>query len=145
MTTQRLGRTPHPDTTGRGEPAEAALGALGSLFEHSPSRPVHTSAAAVVGLVTGLVAVAASPFTLLAALCLGLGAVSLVSSIIGLARASRVDVAGGMLAALGLVLSLAAFAVIGLRYAGIDTAVGDATVPTIADWLRSLNDLLPPT
>lgn len=117
---------------------------LGSLFEHSPARTVRTSAAAVVGFLAGLVGVVCAPFSLMAALCVGLAAVSLVSSVLGLARASRVDVAGGMLASLGLVLSLATFALVGLRYAGIDTAVGDSTLPTIADWLRSLNGLLPP-
>jgi hypothetical protein len=85
----------------------------------------------------------AAPFTLLAALCVGLSALGLVSSIVGLARASRPDVAGSMLASLGLVLSLATMALVALRYAGIDTAVGDSLVPTIADWLRSLNTLLP--
>ena len=44
-----------------------------------------------------------------------------------------------------MVLSLVTFALVGLRYLGIDTAVGDSTVPTIADWLRTLNDLLPRT
>ena len=65
-------------------------------------------------------------------------------AILGMARASRPGTSGGVLAAVGLVSSLAAAALIGLRYLGIDTAFGDATVPTLADWLRSLNDLLPP-
>ena len=43
--------------------------------------------------------------------------------------------AGGLLAAVGLVLSLATLALVGLRYAGIDTAVGDAALPTFGSWL----------
>ena len=44
---------------------------------------------------------------------------------------------------IGLVLSLATPTLVGLRYLGIDTAVGDAAVPTLADWLAALNNLLP--
>ena len=83
------------------------------------------------------------PFALTMALSAGLAAVALVTSIVGMARASRPDVAGGVLAAVGLVLALAALALVGLRYLGIDTAFGDASVPTIRDWLHSLNGLLP--
>lgn len=118
-------------------------GALGELFEVSAARPVHTSAAAVLAFVTGLVAVVAAPFSLMIGASLGLAGLALVSSIVGLARASRIDVAGTMLASLGLVLALGAMAILGLRYAGIDTAVGDSFVPTLVDWLKSLNTLVP--
>ncbi len=118
---------------------------LGELFVRSPALPAHTSAAAEVGFLAGLVAVVAVPFSLMTAVCVGLAAVALVTSVLGLARASRPLVAGGLLASIGLVLSLVTFALVGLRYLGIDTAVGDSTVPTIADWLRTLNDLLPRT
>lgn len=138
MTTQDLGRD-----LGRGTgPAD---GRLGDLFDRSPALPVHTSVAAVVAFLAGLVAVLAVPFSLMTSLCLALAAVALVSSVIGLARASRPLVAGTLLASIGLVLSLATFALVGLRYLGIDTTVGDSAVPTLTDWLRSLNDLLPPT
>ncbi len=138
MTTQDLGRDLE-----RGEAPEDDP--LGELFVRSPALPVHTSAAAEVGFLSGLVAVVAVPFSLMTAVCVGLAAVALVSSVLGLARASRPLVAGGLLASIGLVLSLVTFALVGLRYLGIDTTVGDAAVPTLVDWLRSLNDLLPPT
>jgi hypothetical protein len=117
--------------------------ALAALFESSPARSVHTSAAAEIAFVAGLAAVLAAPFSLLLALSGGLAVVGLVTAVIGLARSSRPAVAGGVLAALGLVLSLAVLALVGLRYAGMDTAFGDGVVPTLADWLRSLNGLVP--
>ncbi len=116
---------------------------LGALFDSSPARPVHTSVAAEVAFLLGLASVLAAPFSLLMVLSGGLAAVALVSSIIGLARSSGAYVAGGLLASVGLVLSLAALSLIGLRYAGIDTAVGDSFVPTLTDWLTSLNTLVP--
>jgi hypothetical protein len=142
MTTQDLGRD-----VGQPPRTETALSddaALGALFASSPARPTHTSAAAELGFVAALLGVLAVPFSLTMALSLGLAAVALVSSIVGLARASRRGVAGGLLAAIGLVLSLVTFALVGLRYLGIDTAVGDGAVPTLADWLTALNDLMPP-
>ena len=117
--------------------------ALGVLFESSPARVVHTSAAAEIAFLCGLVAILAVPFSLTAAVCVGLAAVGLVTSIVGLARASKPAVAGGLLASIGLVLSLGTLTLVGLRYLGIDTAVGDAAVPTLTDWLTALNNLLP--
>lgn len=116
---------------------------LRALFESSPASLVHTSAAAVVAFLAGLVAVLGAPFALMLAVSLGLSVLGLVSSVIGLARSSRPAVAGSLLASVGLVLSLAALALIGLRYLGIDTTVGDSLLPTIADGLRSLNELVP--
>src|ERR1700712_5713676 len=122
MTLQDLGQGRAPV---RHPAARAALiqdgsvdDALGALFASSPERPVHTSAAAELAFLAGLAGVVAAPFTLVAALCVGVSALGLVSSIVGLARASRPDVAGSMLASLGLVLSLATMAVVALRYAG---------------------------
>jgi hypothetical protein len=116
---------------------------LGVLFESSPARVVHTSAAAEIAFLSGLLAILAVPFSLMTAICVGLSALGLVTSIVGLARASRPAVAGGLLASIGLVLSLGTLTLVGLRYLGIDTAVGDAAVPTLADWLATLNGLLP--
>ena len=104
---------------------------------------MQTSAAAETGFVLGLLGVLAVPFSLTMALSGALAAVALVASIVGMARASRPDVAGGLLASVGLVLALATLALIGLRYLGLDTAFGDALVPTLADWLDALNVLLP--
>ena len=141
MTTQDLGRLPGQDLD---RSTIARDDALGALFDSSPARVVKTSAAAETAFVVGVFALLATPFSLLAGLCLGLAAIGFVVAILGMARASRPRTSGGVLAAVGLVSSLAAAALIGLRYLGIDTAFGDATVPTLADWLRSLNDLLPP-
>ena len=146
MTTQDLGADlghgPGVFPAGRTESHQSALGAL---FESSPARNAHTSGAAVVAFVTGLAAMLAVPFSLLLVLALALSSLGLVTSVIGLARASRPDVAGGVLASLGLVLSIGTVALVALRYAGIDTAVGDPVVSTLTDWLTTLNTLVPPT
>jgi hypothetical protein len=139
MTTQDLGHdlghglAPHPTDEDQ----------LGALFESSPARPVHTSAAAETAFLAGLVALVGAPFSLMTAVSLGLSALALVTSVVGLARSSRPRVAGSLLASVGLVLSLATLALIGLRYLGIDTTVGDAALPTLVDWLGALNDLVP--
>jgi hypothetical protein len=117
--------------------------ALGVLFASSPSLPVHTSAAAEIAFVAGLLSILTVPFSLTMALSCGLAVLALVASIVGLARASRPIVAGGLLASLGLVLALATAGLVALRYVGIDTAVGDGSVSTLVDWLTSLNGLLP--
>jgi hypothetical protein len=116
---------------------------LGELFDSSPARPVHTSAAAETAFLSGTVAALAAPFSLMLAVSLGLAAIGLVTSVVGLARASRRAVAGSLLASVGLVLSLAALALLGVRYLGIDTAFADGAVPTLVDWLTALNQLLP--
>ena len=135
MTTPDLGHDPGPGL-GNGE------GGLGALFDLSPAHPVHTSAAAEIALLAGLLALLAMPFSLMVGLCLGLSVVGLVSSVVGIARASRPGVAGGLLASVGMVLSLATLALVGLRYLGLDTAFGDSLTPTLADWLSALNDLV---
>jgi hypothetical protein len=140
MPTQRLEHGASGPPAAESEPGDDALGAL---LESSPARVVRTSAAAEVAFLCGLIAVLAVPFSLMAAVCVGLSAVALVASIVGLARASKPGVSGGLLASIGLVLSLATLTLVGLRYLGIDTAVGDAAVPTLADWLAALNTLLP--
>lgn len=117
--------------------------ALGALFDSSPAREVHTSAAAGTAFLAGLVATLAAPFSLMLAVCLGLSVLGLVTSVVGLARSSRPAVAGGLLASVGLVLSLLALALVGLRYLGIDTAFGDALAPMLTDWLTALNTLVP--
>lgn len=144
MTTQDLGQDLGHGLVPRSTiDSDSDEDALGALFENSPALPVHTSAAAEIAFVAGLFAVLAVPFSLMTALSLGLAAVGLVTSVVGMARSSRPTVAGGLLASVGLVLSLATLALVGLRYAGIDTAVGDGALPTFADWLTALNNLVP--
>jgi hypothetical protein len=140
MTTHHV--EPGVPSSAAAEPARDG-DALGALFESSPARVVHTSAAAEIAFVSGLLAVLAVPFSLMTAVCVGLSAVGLVTSIVALPKASKPAVSGGLLASIGLVLSLGTLTLVGLRYLGIDTAVGDAAVPTLADWLAALNTLLP--
>jgi hypothetical protein len=122
---------------------EDSSGALGSLFDSSPARSVQTSGAAVTGFVLGLLAAATVPFSLTLAASTGMAAVALIASIVGMARASRPTVSGGLLASVGLVLALATLALFGLRYIGLDIAFGDGFVPTLHDGLDWLNGLLP--
>ena len=142
MTTQRLSHEPARDRSAHDEP-DARDGALDDLFDRSPAPSARTSAAAEVGFLTGLTGVVASVFSLLLGLSMVLAAVALVCSVLGLAKASRRGVAGGILASLGLVCAVAVAGLVALRYAGIDTAVGDGVVPTLTDGLRSLNALFP--
>lgn len=90
-----------------------------------------------------MVAVVASPFSLLLGAVLVLAAVGLVTAVVGLARASRPGVSGTTMAALGMVLALGAGAVVGLRYLGVDTSVGDGVVPELRDALAALTALFP--
>lgn len=118
-------------------------GGLQGLFEVSPDRPVHTSAAAETGFVLGLVSLVAAPFSMLHALALGGAVAAAVFGLVGVATTSRPNVAGRLLAPVGLGLALTALALVGLRYLGVDTAFGDGLVPTIRAWLESLNGALP--
>jgi hypothetical protein len=117
--------------------------ALGGLFDASPDHPVHTSLAAELAFVLGLVAVVAVPFSLMHAASAGIAGLGAVLGLVGVATTSRPDVAGRVLAPLGLFSSLVALTLVGLRYFGLDTAYGDALVPTILSWLEALNDWFP--
>ncbi len=128
MTTQDLGRVD---------------GDLGQLFDRSPADPSHTAPAAEVSFVLGLLALAIAPFTLTFGLCVMLAGLCVITSVVGLAQASRPGAAGSTLAAMGLVLSLAALALVGLRFADVDTAFGDTLVPHLHSALQSLDDLVP--
>jgi hypothetical protein len=116
---------------------------LGGLFDVSPDRPVHTSLAAELAFVLGLVAMVAVPFSLMHAASAGIAGLGVVLGLVGVATTSRPDVAGRVLAPLGLFFSLVALTLVGLRYFGLDTAYGDALVPTILSWLEALNDRFP--
>jgi len=117
--------------------------ALGGLFDVSPDRPIHTSAAAEFAFVLGLVSLIAAPFSLMYAAAIALSATGVVLGIVGMATTSRPDVAGRVLAPLGLFFSFTALTVVVLRYAGLDTAFGDALVPTLLSWLETLNGWIP--
>jgi hypothetical protein len=116
---------------------------LGGLFEVSPDRPIHTSVAAELSFVLGLVALVAVPFSLMHAASAGVAGLGAVLGVVGMATTSRPDVAGRVLAPLGLFFSLVALTLVGLRYFGLDTAFGDALAPSILSWLEALNEWFP--
>ncbi len=118
-------------------------GGLQGLMEASPDRGVHTSAAAEIAFLLGVVAVGSSLFSLTYAMALAAGVLSLVFGVVGLASTSRPYVAGQALAPLGLVLGCVAILLVGLRYLGLDTAAGDELLPTMRGWMESLNSHVP--
>ena len=140
VTTARLDRDTHDH---HGDPDRRSPDELGELFEASPDLGVHASAAAVVGLASGVVATVTAWFSLTEGLSVAVAVLGLLTSVVGLARASRRAVAGTAMASAGIVLSLVAGAAYGLRYLGFDTALGDDLLPTLHDALVALRDLLP--
>lgn len=118
-------------------------GGFQELFDSSPDPYVHTSVAAQAGFVLGLAALAASPFSLMHSMVLVVGGLGACLAMVGVITSGRPGVAGRLLAPLGLLLAIGALVVVGLRYAGLDTAVGDAFVPTLLGWLEELNSWFP--
>src|SRR5687767_4350704 len=118
-------------------------GGLQGLLAASPDRAVHTSAAAEIAFVLGLVAVAAAPFSVMLGLSLTTGAIGLVFGVVGMARTSRPDMAGQALVPLGMLFAIVALVLVGLRYLGVDTAFGDDLLPTLQVWMESLNSRVP--
>jgi hypothetical protein len=116
---------------------------LSGLFDASPDRPIHTSAAAELSFVLGLVSLFAVPFSLMHAASLGIAVIGAVIGVVGMATTSRPDVAGRVLAPLGLFFCLTTLTLVGLRYAGLHTAFGDALAPTFLSWLQDLNAWFP--
>jgi drug/metabolite transporter (DMT)-like permease len=118
-------------------------GGLQALFESTPEPGVHTSAAAELGFLFGLVALAAAPFSVTHGLTLGIASAAAMLGFIGVVTTSNPYVAGRALAPAGLAFALVALALVGLRYVGLDTAFGDELLPVIGDWLDKLNTNLP--
>jgi len=118
-------------------------GGIRALFESSPAVRVHTSASAETAFLLGLIALCAAPFAVMHGVALTAGGLGIFFAVVGVATASRPNVSGGVLAGIGVLLSCAALVLVGLRYVGLDTAFGDAWVPTIRQWLDDLNALLP--
>lgn len=102
-----------------------------------------TSAAAEIALVCGLGSLVAVPFSILFGPAVALGLMAVGAGFVGLITTTRPDVAGSALTGFGLSFGLVALALIGLRYLGLDTAVGDDLVPWLGDWLRDSNSRLP--
>ena len=118
-------------------------GGLQALFESSPDRRAHTSVAAETAFLLGLVALGCAPFSVTHVMSIGAGALALFFAVVGVATASRPNVAGGGLAGLGALFACDALIMVGLRYLGLDTAFGDSLVPTIRGWLDTMNDRFP--
>ena len=116
---------------------------LSELFDASPDLGAHTSVAAEAALLLGVASLIAAPFSVMFALSLGLAALGLVCGMVGLATTSRRGVTGSALAPVGLVSSLVTLALLGLRYLGVDTAVGDRFAADLQAALEVLNSLLP--
>src|ERR687887_329366 len=95
-----------------------------ALFESSPAVRVHTSAAAEIAFLLGLIALCAAPFAMMHVLTLGLGGLGIFFAVAGVATSSRPNVSGGSLAAVGVLFSCIALVLVGLRYLGLDTAFG---------------------
>ena len=116
---------------------------LAELFDASPDVGAHTSMAAEAALLLGVASLLAAPFSVMLAFSLGLGVLGLVCGMVGLATTSRRGVTGSALAPVGLVASLVALSLLGLRYLGVDTAVGDRFASDLQAALEVLNSLLP--
>lgn len=116
---------------------------LQELIDASPAPRARMSAAAEIALVCGLGAVLTATFSILFGVSLVLGAFAVLTGLVGLVSTHRPDMAGSALNVLGLLLGLLALATVGLRYLGIDTAVGDPLLPWLTDQLHHWNTKLP--
>ncbi|WP_328993203.1 hypothetical protein OG394_02740 [Kribbella sp. NBC_01245] len=116
---------------------------LDALIESSPASRVRMSMAAETALVCGLGAVLTATFSILFSLAVALSALALVAGLVGLITTRTPEIAGSALNVLGLLLALLALALIGVRFLGIDTTVGDPLLPGIADQLHHWNAKLP--
>ena len=101
------------------------------------------SVAAETALMCGLGAVLTATFSILFGVSLAFGALAVLAGLIGLVSTHRADVAGSGLNVFGLLLGLLAVAVVGTRYLGIDTAIGDPLIPWLTDQLHHWNTKLP--
>ena len=118
-------------------------GGLRGLLESAQERAVHTSVAAEIAFVLGLVALAAMPFSVMHAVSLAVGTLGVGFGLVGMAASSRPNVAGGFLSPVGMLAGCAALVAVGLRYLGVDTAFGDDLVPTLREWMDDLNARVP--
>jgi len=124
-----------------GRPADEV--GIQALMAYSPESRVHMSVAAESAFLLGLCALLTAPFSALFAITglLSLGA--LVLGVVGMITTREPELAGGALAPLGMMTGLVAAALVGLRYAGLDTAFGDAFAPWFWDQLQTWNARLP--
>jgi hypothetical protein len=116
---------------------------LEELLDESPAPRARMSAAAELALVCGLGAVLTATFSILFGVSLLFGTLAVLTSLVGLVSTHRPDVAGSALNVFGLFLGLLALATVGVRYLGLDTAVGDPLLPWLTDQLNHWNTKLP--
>ncbi|MFI7062382.1 hypothetical protein ACIBL3_15470 [Kribbella sp. NPDC050124] len=116
---------------------------LQELIDTSPAPRARMSVAAETALVCGLGAVLTATFSIMFGVSLVFGALAVLTGLVGLVSTHRPDVAGSALNVLGLFLGLLALAAVGIRYLGIDTAVGDPLIPWLTDQLHHWNTKLP--
>ena len=116
---------------------------LDALIEGSPAPRARMSVAAEFALVCGLCAALTATFSILFGVSLLFAVLAVLIGLVGLISTHRADVAGSGLNVFGLFLGLVALAVVGVRYLGIDTAVGDPLLPWLADQLHDWNAKLP--
>jgi hypothetical protein len=116
---------------------------LQELLEESPAPRARMSAAAETALMCGLGAVLTATFSILFGVSLVFAVLALLAGLVGLVSTHRADVAGSALNVLGLFLGLLTLAAIGVRYLGIDTAIGDPLIPWLTEQLHHWNTKLP--
>ncbi len=116
---------------------------LQELLDGSPEPRAHTSVAAEAAWLTGLGALLTAPFSTLYSLAAALAAVAVLCGLVALVTTRRPDLAGSALGSFGLGFGLITIALLAMRFAGVDTAFGDAVVPWFTDVLQRGNDYLP--
>jgi hypothetical protein len=124
-----------------GRPVEEV--GLRTLMAVSPESPVHMSMAAEAALLLGLGAVLAAPFSAFFSVSVVLAVLALCFGIAAMVTTRAPEMAGSAVSTLGLALAVLALVLVGLRYAGLDTAFGDDVAPWLLEQLQSLNSNLP--
>jgi hypothetical protein len=116
---------------------------LQELIDASPAPRARMSVAAETALVCGLGAMLTATFSILFGVSLAFGALAFLAGLIGLITTHRPDVAGSALNVFGICLGLLALSIVGVRYLGIDTTIGDPLLPWLTDQLNHWNTKLP--
>jgi len=124
-----------------GRPAEEV--GIQALMAYSPESRVHMSVAAESAFLLGLCALLTAPFSALFAVTGLLSLLAVMLGVVGMITTREPELAGSALAPLGMVIGVLAAALVGLRYAGLDTAFGDAFAPWFWDQLQTWNARLP--
>jgi uncharacterized membrane protein HdeD (DUF308 family) len=116
---------------------------LSALMAASPEPRAHMSVAAESTLLLGLGALLAAAFSATFAVALVLGATAVLCGVVGMITTRGADVAGSALSGVGLFCGLGTLALVGLRYLGLDTAVGDELGPVLLDRVEEWSSRLP--